>query len=186
MLIGYARVKTNAQDLAIQEKALKRAGCKSVFTDIASGAKSALPGLEQALSHLSKGDILVVWKLTCLGRSLRHLISVIKDLHQNSIGFKSLQENIDTITAAGSLTMHVIDALAEFEKELVGERTQVGLKAARIRGRLGGRPYSLSKQQIDKLQQYYTKGDLSVKEICRLFNIAKPTLYRYLENNKII
>lgn len=186
MLIGYASVKPNAQDLAIQEKALKRAGCKSVFTDIASGANVALPGLEQALSHLNKGDILVVWKLACLGRSLRHLITVIKDLHQNGISFKSLQENIDTSTAAGAATVHIFDALAEFEKELIGNRTQAGLKAARIRGRLGGRPYSLSKQQINKLQQHYAKGDLSVKEICKLFNIAKPTLYRYLENNNII
>ena len=116
MKIGYARVKTNAQDLAIQEKALKRAGCKSVYTDIVSSAKSALPGLEQALSQLNKGDILVVRKLACLGCSLKHLIKVIKDLNQSSIGFKSLQENIDTFTATGPLTVHIFDALAEFEK----------------------------------------------------------------------
>lgn len=182
MLIGYARVSTTDQYLAMQEDALKSAGCEDVFKDVVSGAKTARAGLHSALTHLRKGDTLVVWRLDRLGRSLAHLIETIKELNDKGIGFKSLQENIDTTTSGGQLIFHIFGALAQFERELIRERTQAGLKAARVRGRMGGRPVQLNKLEIKKLKKHYDKGELSVMEICRLFNITKPTLYRYLKN----
>ena len=183
MLIGYARVSTADQYLRMQEDALKGAGCEEIFTDVASGAKTARPGLHTALSHLRKGDILVVWKLDRLGRSLAHLIQRIKELNDKGIGFKCLQESIDTTTSGGQLIFHIFGALAEFERQLIRERTQAGLKAARARGRLGGRPPVLSKRDVTKLNNLYNKGEFSVKDICKLFNITKPTLYRYVKNS---
>lgn len=183
MLIGYARVSTADQYLRMQEDALKGAGCEEIFTDVASGAKTARPGLHTALSHLRKGDILVVWKLDRLGRSLAHLIQTIKELNDKGIGFKCLQESIDTTTSGGQLIFHIFGALAEFERQLIRERTQAGLKAARARGRLGGRPPVLSKRDVTKLNNLYNKGEFSVKDICKLFNITKPTLYRYVKNS---
>jgi DNA invertase Pin-like site-specific DNA recombinase len=183
MLIGYARVSTPDQYLRMQEDALKNASCGEIYTDIASGVKTARPGLHSALSHLCKGDTLVVWKLDRLGRSLAHLIQTVKELSEKGIGFKSLQENIDTTTSGGQLIFHIFGALAELERELIRERTQAGLKAARVRGRLGGRPTLLNNRQIKKMKDHYKKGDLSINEICKLFNITKPTLYRYLRNN---
>jgi DNA invertase Pin-like site-specific DNA recombinase len=183
MLIGYARVSTEDQNLHMQEDALKSAGCEEIFTDIASGVKAARPGLHTALSHLRNGDTLVVWKLDRLGRSLTHLIQTVKDLNEKGIGFKCLQESIDTTTSGGQLIFHIFGALAQFERELIKERTQAGLKAARVRGRLGGRPVLLNKYKIKKLKEHYKKGDLSINEICKLFSITKPTLYRYLKNN---
>lgn len=183
MLIGYARVSTSDLKLHMQEDALKAAGCEELYTDIASGVKAARPGLSDALSHLRKSDILVVWKLDRLGRSLGNLIQIVKELSEKGIGFKCLQESIDTTTSGGQLIFHIFGALAQFERESIKERTQAGLKAARVRGRLGGRPTLLNKQQIKKLKDYYEKGDLSVNEICKLFNFTKPTLYRYLRNS---
>lgn len=183
MLIGYARVSTADQDLRSQEDVLKSAGCEKIYTDVVSGVKTARPGLNSALSQLRKGDMLVVWRLDRLGRSLAHLIQTVKELNEKKIGFKSLQESIDTTTSGGQLIFHIFGALAQFERELIRERTNAGLKAARIRGRLGGRPVQLNKQEIRKLKKHYDKGDLSVMEICKLFNITKPTLYRYLKND---
>lgn len=182
MLIGYARVSTSDQNLRMQEDALRAVGCEELYTDIASGVKAARPGLANALFRLRKGDTLVVWKLDRLGRSLGNLIQVVKELSEREIGFKCLQESIDTTTSGGQLIFHIFGALAQFERELIKERTTAGLKAARVRGRLGGRPSLLNRQQIKKLQDHYKKGDLSVNEICKLFNITKPTLYRYLRN----
>src|SRR5579872_5250536 len=184
MLIGYARVSTTDQDLSSQEDVLKSAGCEKIYTDVVSGVKTARPGLNSALSQLRKGDMLVVWRLDRLGRSLTHLIQTIKELSEKGIGFKSLQENIDTTTSGGQLIFHIFGALAQFERELIRERTQAGLKAARVRGRMGGRPVQLNTQEIRKLKKHYDKGDLSVMEICKLFNITKPTLYRYLKSEK--
>lgn len=183
MLIGYGRVSTADQYLRMQEDALKSAGCEEIFTDTSSGVKTARPGLHTALSHLRKGDTLVVWRLDRLGRSLAHLIQTVKELSEKGIGFKSLQENIDTTTSGGQLIFHIFGALAQFERELIKERTQAGLKAARVRGRLGGRPPLLNKYKIKKMKEHYKKGDLSINEICKLFNITKPTLYRYLKND---
>lgn len=182
MLIGYARVSTSDQDLSSQEDVLKSAGCEKIYTDVVSGVKTARPGLNSALSQLRKGDMLVVWRLDRLGRSLAHLIQTVKELNEKEIGFKSLQESIDT-TSGGQLIFHIFGALAQFERELIRERTNAGLKAARIRGRMGGRPVQLNKQETRKLKKHYDKGDLSVIEICKLFNITKPTLYRYLKND---
>jgi DNA invertase Pin-like site-specific DNA recombinase len=143
MLIGYAWVSAHEQTLNLQRDALQKAGCNKIFTDTASGAKTERKGLEQALSYVRKGDTLVVWRLDRLGRSLPHLIAAMTDLEERGIGFKSLTENIDTITSGGKLIFHIFGALAEFERNLIKERTQAGLTAARARGKKGGRPQAL-------------------------------------------
>jgi DNA invertase Pin-like site-specific DNA recombinase len=135
MLIGYARVSTQEQNLDLQKDALLHAGCKRIFTDVASGAKSSRTGLDEAIDFLREGDTLVVWKLDRLGRSLKHLIDLVNSLNEKNINFRSLQENIDTTTNEGKLIFHVFGALAEFEREIIRERTQAGLSAARARGR---------------------------------------------------
>ena len=131
MYIGYARVSTDDQNLDLQRDALNSAGCEQIFTDQVSGTKARRPGLEQALSHLRAGDTLVVWRLDRLGRSLRHLIDSVTDLQEKGIDFKSLTESIDTTTSGGKLVFHIFGALAEFEREIIRERTQAGLQAAR-------------------------------------------------------
>src|SRR3954464_12002284 len=151
MLIGYARVSTDDQNLDLQRDALKKAQCEQIFTDTVSGTKARRPGLEEALSHLRARDTLVVWRLDRLGRSLRHLIDTVTDLQERGIGFKSLQENIDTTTSGGKLVFHIFGALAEFEREIIRERTQAGLQAAWARGRNGGRPQKLTDKQVDML-----------------------------------
>jgi DNA invertase Pin-like site-specific DNA recombinase len=140
MLIGYARVSTFEQTLDLQQDALTKAGCEQTFTDTISGSVAERPGLQNALLYLREGDTLVVWRLDRLGRSLKHLIDTITTLHERDIGFRSLTENIDTTTSSGKLIFHVFGALAEFERDLIRERTQAGLAAARARGRHGGRP----------------------------------------------
>src|SRR6266508_2032977 len=144
MQIGYARVSTGEQTLDLQRDALTAAGCDRICTDTASGARAERPGLTEALDHLRAGDTLVVWRLDRLGRSLRHLIETITALEQRGIGFKSLTESIDTTSSGGKLIFHIFGALAEFERELIRERTRAGLAAARARGRLGGRPKKLA------------------------------------------
>ena len=135
MLIGYARVSTHDQTLALQQDALTKAGCNKIFTDKASGAKTERKGLDEALNYVRKGDTLVVWRLDRLGRSLPHLITTMTALEERGIGFKSLTENIDTTTSGGKLIFHIFGALAEFERNLIRERTQAGLTAARARGK---------------------------------------------------
>lgn len=184
MNIGYARVSTNDQHLRMQEDALKAAGCDEIYHDIASGAKTARPGLEQALAYLRKGDSLVVWKLDRLGRSIQDLIQTVKALNQQGIGLISLRENIDTTTSGGKLIFHIFGALAEFERDLIRERTQAGLKAARARGRLGGRPPLLNEKQVTKMIAHYNEQKLTVEEICKLFAISKPSFYNYLNKRK--
>jgi DNA invertase Pin-like site-specific DNA recombinase len=148
MLIGYARVSTHDQTLNLQRDALEKAGCSKLFTDTASGAKAERKGLDEALAYVRKGDTLVVWRLDRLGRSLPHLITTMTDLEERGIGFKSLTENIDTTTSGGKLIFHIFGALAEFERNLIRERTTAGLMAARMRGRLGGRPKALTGRQL--------------------------------------
>lgn len=184
MFIGYARVSTEDQHLYMQEDALKSTGCTEIFRDIASGVKTARPGLEQALAYLREGDTLVVWKLDRLGRSLSHLIQTIQELDEKGIGFKSIQESIDTTTSGGKLIFHMFSALAEFERDLIVERTRAGLKAARARGRMGGRPAMLDKKQIAKMKDYYQEQKMTVTDICKIFNISRPTLYNYLNKEK--
>src|SRR5688572_12375571 len=142
MLIGYARVSKNEQNLDLQRDALKKAGCqeKNIYTDKVTGTKQERKGLEQALSHLREGDIFVVWRLDRLGRSLKHLIETVTNLQAQGIAFQSITEQIDTSTATGQLVFLIFGALAEFERNLIKERTIAGLEAARARGRLGGRP----------------------------------------------
>ena len=144
MLIGYARVSTHEQTLDLQQDALKKAGCDPIYTDTASGAQPERKGLHDALQYLREGDVLVVWRLDRLGRSLKHLIETITALEERSIGFRSLSESIDTTTSGGKLVFHVFGALAEFERDLIRERTKAGLAAARSRGRRGGRPKATS------------------------------------------
>jgi len=179
MLIGYARVSTQDQNLDLQLDALDRAGCEKVFTDTASGAKAARPGLDQALSFARPGDTLVVWKLDRLGRSLRHLIDTIHALSERGVGFKSLQESIDTTTSGGKLVFHVFGALAEFERDLIRERTNAGLKAARARGRKGGRPKALNERQRQQARTLIKDTSHSIADICKTLKISRSTLYRY-------
>jgi DNA invertase Pin-like site-specific DNA recombinase len=181
MLIGYARVSTYEQTLALQQDALQKAGCSKLFTDTASGAKTERKGLEEALNYVRKGDTLVVWRLDRLGRSLPHLIATMTDLEERGIGFKSLTENIDTTTSGGKLIFHIFGALAEFERNLIRERTQAGLTAARERGRIGGRPKALTQRQIRIAQSLYDDPTNSIQEICRTLKISKVTLYRYIK-----
>jgi DNA invertase Pin-like site-specific DNA recombinase len=183
MLIGYARVSTADQTLALQQDALQEAGCDKVFTDTASGSKQERAGLEDALSHVRKGDTLVVWRLDRLGRSLRHLIDTITDLSQRGIGFRSITENIDTTSSGGKLVFHIFGALAEFERDIIRERTNAGLQAARARGRLGGRPKALnSSKKVAMAQALYADKSNSVADICKTLNISRATLYRYVRN----
>jgi DNA invertase Pin-like site-specific DNA recombinase len=144
MMIGYARVSTTDQTLDLQLDALKKAGCTKIFTDTASGAKTERKGLDEAISYVRAGDTIAVWRLDRLGRSLQHLIETISKLDAQNIGFKSLTENIDTTTSGGKLIFHIFGALAEFERNLIRERTSAGLIAARERGRKGGRPKALT------------------------------------------
>jgi DNA invertase Pin-like site-specific DNA recombinase len=184
MLIGYARVSTQDQTLNLQQDALLKAACSKIFTDTASGAKAERKGLEQALTYVRKGDTLVVWRLDRLGRSLPHLIATMTDLEERGIGFKSLTENIDTTTSGGKLIFHIFGALAEFERNLIRERTNAGLTAARERGRIGSRPKALTQRQIRIAQSLYDDPKNSIAEICRTLKISKVTLYRSINTGK--
>jgi DNA invertase Pin-like site-specific DNA recombinase len=183
MLIGYARVSTQDQTLDLQTDALRRSGCEHIFTDTTSGAKSERPGLQDAMSHLRAGDTLVVWRLDRLGRTLKHLIATITDLSDRGIGFRSLQENMDTTTSGGKLIFHIFGALAEFEREVIKERTIAGLQAARARGRLGGRPKLQARdpKKVALARQLYENGNMLVQAICDTLHIGKATLYRYVQ-----
>jgi DNA invertase Pin-like site-specific DNA recombinase len=180
MLIGYARVSTTDQTLDLQQDALNAAGCEQLYTDTVSGSVTERPGLTQALSHLRTGDTLVVWRLDRLGRSLAHLIDTIRDLQERRIGFRSVQEQIDTTTSGGKLIFHVFGALAEFERDLIRERTHAGLAAARARGRLFGRPRRLTSQQIKQLRSLARDERTTVGEICQTLGISRATYYRHL------
>lgn len=180
MKIGYARVSTVDQHLYMQQDALKHAGCKTIYHDVASGVKAARPGLAKVLEHLREGDILIVWKLDRLGRSLKNLIDIIQDLNDKGIGFCSLQENIDTTTTGGKLVFHIFSALAEFERDLIRDRTKAGLKAARARGKMGGRPALLSPKEVNKMLGYYHDRKNTVDEICKIFGIGRSCFYNHL------
>jgi DNA invertase Pin-like site-specific DNA recombinase len=181
-LIGYARVSTQDQHLHLQQDALKSAGCLKIFTDTISGAKQERKGLEEALNFLREGDILVVWRLDRLGRSLKDLIERLTELHAKNIGFKSLTESIDTTTSGGKLIFHIFGALAEFERDIIRERTNAGLTAARARGNKGGRPRSpLSEgKKLQMARRMYEDQSMSVRDICRGLNIPRSTFYKYV------
>ena len=181
MLIGYARISTQDQTLDLQMDALEKAGCGKIFTDKVSGTKAERKGLTEALSHLREGDTLVVWRLDRLGRSLRHLIDTVTELHDRGVGFKSLQENIDTTTSGGKLVFHIFGALAEFEREIIRERTQAGLASARSRGKVGGRPKALSAKEVQILRNMAADKSLAVADICKTLGIGRTTFYRYVK-----
>ncbi|MDZ4632608.1 recombinase family protein [Bacillus cereus] len=184
MLIGYARVSTHDQNLDLQKDALIQAGCKRIFTDVVSGSTSSRSGLDEALDYVREGDTLVVWKLDRLGRSLKHLIETINILNEEGIAFRSLQENMDTSTSGGKLIFHVFGALAEFEREMIQERTQAGLSAARARGRLGGRPKVMDTPQVSMAKSLMKDPNYSTEDICNTLGVSRATLYRYLQKAK--
>ena len=179
MLVGYARVSTDDQELALQRDALAAAGCERVFTDTMSGAKAERPGLTEALDFVRPDDTLVVWRLDRLGRSLTNLIELMTTLAERGVGFRSLSEQIDTTTSGGKLVFHIFGALAEFERELIRERTRAGLAAARARGRQGGRPKKLdSPRKVAMAQALYNEGTHSISDICQMLGVSRATLYR--------
>ena len=184
MLIGYARISTNDQNLNLQRDALKAAGCTQICEDTASGANAARPGLEKALGMLREGDTLVVWKLDRLGRSLKHLIESVQTLDGRGIGFKSLQDSIDTTTPGGKLLFHILGSLAEFERDLIRERTNAGLAAARARGRKGGRPPGGFAKKREAALALRQDPKRSVQEICEILHISQATFYRYVKENE--
>lgn len=182
MRVGYARISTDDQTLNLQLDSMERAGCERVFRDVMSGAKADRPGLREALEYVRSGDTLVVWRLDRLGRSLSSLIELMNNLRERGVSFQSLTEQIDTSTANGKLIFHVFGALAEFERDLIRERTKAGLAAARARGRLGGRPRALnSPDKIAIARSLHQNSQHTIREICQTMRISKATLYRYLK-----
>src|SRR5215218_1452312 len=181
MLIGYARVSTEDQNLDLQRDALTNAGCEQIFTDRVSGTKAERKGLTEALSHLRSGDTLCVWRLDRLGRSLRHLIDTVTSLQEKGVGFKSLTESIDTTTSGGRLVFNIFGSLAEFEREIIRERTQAGLQSARSRGKVGGRPKALTLKEVQMLRNMAADKSLTVSDICKTLGIGRTTFYRYVK-----
>jgi DNA invertase Pin-like site-specific DNA recombinase len=181
MLVGYARVSTQDQNLDLQKDALKKAGCERILVDQASGAKSERPGYNAAMQVLRKGDTLVVWRLDRLGRSLSHLLKIVKELEARQIDLKSLQESIDTGTSTGTLIFHMFGALAEFERNLIRERTMAGLTAAKARGKKGGRPKALDEYKREVAVKLYHEGKHTAQEVARIMGISRGTLYNYLK-----
>lgn len=180
MFIGYARVSTADQTLALQEDALHAAGCTRIFKDVISGSTTDRPGLTAALDHCRSGDVLVVWKLDRLGRSLAHLLTVVQQLQAAGVGLRSLQENLDTTSAGGKLIFHIFGALAEFERGLIRERTAAGLAAARVRGRVGGRPRRLSPDQVALARRLLAQPDVGVAQVAEMLQVSRQTIYRAL------
>lgn len=188
MKIGYARVSTTDQSLDLQLDALNNEGCEKIYQEKASGAKSDRPELEACLQYLRSGDTLVVYKLDRLGRSLKHLLDTINSLSEKGIGFTSISDPIDTTTPQGRLIFNIFGSLAEFERDLIRERTKAGLEAARARGRFGGRPKGLSQEAIRKsyiVKALYEEGRMSITEICQELKMGRSTLYRYLEERGV-
>ncbi len=185
MKIGYCRVSTGDQSLDLQKDALSKAGCEKIFEDIVSGAKSNRPGLNILLEFARKNDQIVVWRLDRLGRSMKDLISLVSTLEEKDIQLASLNESIDTSTSSGKLFFHIFGAIAEFEKNLIVDRTRAGLSAARARGRKGGRPKLLDKSKRELAVKLYHEREKTVKEICELMGVSKPTLYKYIEASNI-
>lgn len=180
MLIGYARVSTDDQNLYLQRDALWAAGCDRVVEDMESGAKADWPGLAALMQMLRAGDTVVIWRLDRLGRSLRNLIELADRLEHAGVGLRSLQENIDTASSGGRSVFHLFGALAEFERNLIRERTHAGLAAARARGRIGGRPKRLEPTKLALALQLYKDRKHTIGEICKMMGISKSTLYNYL------
>jgi DNA invertase Pin-like site-specific DNA recombinase len=180
MLIGYARISTEDQKLDLQHDALRATGCEKIFDETASGVSTRLPVREELLDYARRGDTVVLWKLDRLGRSLRDLIEVVNALGERGVGLRSLHESIDTTTPAGKLTFHVFGALAEFERDVMRERTQAGLLAARKRGKKLGRPRSLSPAQVEMARSMMANPKLSARKVAAQLGVHRATLYRNL------
>lgn len=180
MFIGYARISTEDQKLDLQHDALRATGCEKIFDETASGASARLPVREELLDYARRGDTVVVWKLDRLGRSLRDLIEVVNALGERGVGLRSLHESIDTTTPAGKLTFHVFGALAEFERDVMRERTQAGLLAARKRGKKLGRPRSLNPEQVEMARSMMANPKLSARKVAEQLGVHRATLYRNL------
>ena len=180
MHIGYARISTEDQKLDLQHDALRATGCEKIFDETASGASTRLPVREELLDYARRGDTVVVWKLDRLGRSLRDLIEVVTALGERGVGLRSLHESIDTTTPSGKLTFHVFGALAEFERDVMRERTQAGLLAARKRGKKLGRPRSLSREQVEMARSMMANPKLSARRVAEQLGVHRATLYRNL------
>jgi DNA invertase Pin-like site-specific DNA recombinase len=178
--VGYARVSSASQNLDGQTDALRAAGCEKIFADAASGKLAERPELSLCLGYLRAGDTLVVWRLDRLGRSLRHLVETVNVLAERGVAFASLHEGIDTTTSTGRLVFHIFAALAEFERELIAERAAVGRAAARVHGRVGGRPAKLSPEQVRLARVRYAARDVTVAEIAKAFGVGRGTIYRAL------
>jgi DNA invertase Pin-like site-specific DNA recombinase len=189
MKIGYARVSTKDQNLALQTDALTKAGCEIIFTETASGAKTDRIELAKMLSHIRKGDIVVVYKLDRLGRSLKHLLEVVAQLNDKEVGIQSISDAIDTTTPQGRLFFNISACFAEFERDLIRERTKAGLEAARARGRKGGRRQGMTKEAEQKAilaETYYKEGNMGVNQIALEIGVSKMTFYKYLRHRKVV
>ena len=182
MLIGYARISCHDQNLSLQRDALTEAHCEKTFTDVASGGDPSRPGLADAIAHLRSGDTLVVWRLDRLGRSLKHLIETVTALHARGIGFRSLTEGIETETSGGRLVFHLFACLAEFEREVIRERTQAGLASARSRGRRGGRPAIMDEKKTAAARRMHADPANTAADIARALGVSRATLYRALKS----
>ena len=179
MLIGYARVSTQDQNLELQTGALSKAGCKKIFSDKLSGSRAERPGLAQAQELLREGDTLVVWKLDRLGRSVKHLVNLVGELHHQGIQFKSLTDAIDTGTPSGRFFFHVMASLAEMERELTVERTRAGLEVARQLGRKGGRKRQMTESKIKSAKKLLASG-VPPRDVAGNLGVSVPTLYRWI------
>ena len=184
MLIGYARVSTLDQNLDLQSDALNGAGCDEIFSDVASGAKDKRPGLDRALERLREGDTLIVWKLDRLGRSMAHLVETVNALGARGVDFHSVNERIETATPSGKFLFHVFAAMAEFERDLIRERTHAGLKAARARGRKGGAKPKLDQEKMAILRRL-SRDSHNIDSICSVFDISRRTYFRYMEQIRV-
>lgn len=184
MLVGYARVSTQDQDLSLQLDALQAAGCDKVYTEKASGAQRDRPQWQAALDYMRGKDTLVVWQLDRLARSLKQLIETVEHLGGRGIGLRSLTESLDTTTSGGTLVFHLFAALAEFERSIIRERTRSGLQAARRRGRIGGRPPALKSQDLAEARALLRDPDITVEQVAKRLGVTPSTLYRHLPGDR--
>lgn len=188
MKIGYARVSTQEQELALQLDALEAAGCTKIYREKITGATRERPQLQALLEHLREGDLVVIWKLDRLARSLKDLVEVVNEMQEKGVELRSLQDQIDTTTPHGKFTFHIFAALSEFERDIIRERTKAGLAAARARGRKGGRPKGLTKKAQHAAiiaEKLYLEEELTVREICEQLSISKGTFYNYLRHRGV-
>lgn len=179
MLIGYARVSTQDQNLDLQQDALRNAGCKKIYEDKISGSRTERPGLNKAMEQLREGDMLVVWKLDRLGRSVKQLVDMVEELHKQGIQFKSLTDAIDTSTPSGRFFFHVMASLSQMERELTIERTRAGLEVARQLGRKGGRKRQMTESKVESAKKLLSNG-IPPKDVAKNLGVSVPTLYRWL------